>query len=262
MHRENREAVAKEYFNLATFGIFKGAPLFLKPFFEFLAVHKEQYIQKCLRSQHKININVYEIQQDYIKIEGQRVIFQRIASATTLIVTLALALPTATHAFCFEQAGREYDIAPLLLWGIARTESGFNPNAINRNTNGTYDFGLMQINSSWAATLGKKRWNALADPCTNVRTGAWILRQCIDKYGYNWRGVGCYNSQTPSKRDRYAAKVESAIRAARVKGPAAQQEAQTAETEPWTQFFGQAGHSDQDDDSRSNDRDLSQISTQ
>ena len=140
-------------------------------------------------------------------------ILQRIATAT--IVIFIFALPSVSNAFCFEQAGQEYDIAPLLLWGIARTESGFNPTAVNRNKNGTFDYGVMQINSSWAATLGTERWNALADPCTNVRTGAWILRQCINKYGYNWKAVGCYNSQTPSKRDRYAARVEAAIRSAR-----------------------------------------------
>jgi soluble lytic murein transglycosylase-like protein len=99
----------------------------------------------------------------------------------------------------------------------------------------------MQINSSWASTLGKDRWNALADPCTNVRTGAWILRQCIDKYGYNWKAVGCYNSQTPSKRDRYAARIEAEIRKARKNvhiKPQASPPEQTAAAETWDPFIG------------------------
>lgn len=91
-----------------------------------------------------------------------------------------------------------------MLWGIAKHESNMNPVAINYNTDGSYDFGVMQINSSWAKTLGRERWDSLADACTNVKTGAWILRQCIDEYGYNWKAIGCYNSRTPSKRDRYA----------------------------------------------------------
>lgn len=133
-----------------------------------------------------------------------------------LLVTLFLiSLPAVSHAFCFEEAGREYDIAPLLLWSIAKNESGFNPRAVGRNANGTYDYGVMQINSSWAPVLGPKRWNALADPCTNVRTGAWILRQCIDRYGYGWKAVGCYNSRTPRYRDRYAARIEKIIREVR-----------------------------------------------
>ncbi len=40
-----------------------------------------------------------------------------------------------------------------LLRSIAEAESGLNPAAINRNSNGTYDFGVMQINSSWEKIL-------------------------------------------------------------------------------------------------------------
>ncbi|MCL2761524.1 MAG: lytic transglycosylase domain-containing protein, partial [Desulfuromonadales bacterium] len=83
--------------------------------------------------------------------------------------------------------------------------------AIGRNKNGTYDYGVMQINSSWAKTLGRERWNALSDPCTNIKTGAWILRQCVDKFGYTWKAVGCYNSSTPSKGSVYAHKVYNAL---------------------------------------------------
>jgi soluble lytic murein transglycosylase-like protein len=158
-----------------------------------------------------------------------------------LIIAIFIAvLPASGHTFCFEEAGREYDIAPLLLWSIAKNESGFNPQAVGRNSNGTFDYGVMQINSSWAATLGQQRWNALADPCTNVRTGAWILRQCINKYGYNWNAVGCYNSQTPSKRDRYAARIEAVVRKVRKTTQARPQAApqdQTATAGPWHTFF-------------------------
>lgn len=114
--------------------------------------------------------------------------------------------PVQARAFCFEEAGSQYGISPQLLWSIAKTESNFNPRAINRNSNGTYDYGLMQINSSWAKRLGKT-WDELGEPCTNVKVGAWVLAQCIQDYGYTWRAVGCYNSRTPSKGGRYAGKV-------------------------------------------------------
>lgn len=100
-----------------------------------------------------------------------------------------------------------YGIPPEVLWSIAKGESNLNPNAVNKNTNGSYDFGLMQINSTWAKTLGKEHWASLGDACTNVKTGAWILRQCIDDYGYGWKAIGCYNSRTPSKRDSYARRI-------------------------------------------------------
>ena len=38
----------------------------------------------------------------------------------------------------------------------------------------------------------------------HIKAGAKILSGCIRKYGYNWEAVGCYNSQTPGKKDRYA----------------------------------------------------------
>jgi soluble lytic murein transglycosylase-like protein len=53
------------------------------------------------------------------------------------------------HAFCFEEAGFIYNVSPRLLWAIARVESGFRADAFNRNADGSYDYGLMQINSSW-----------------------------------------------------------------------------------------------------------------
>lgn len=118
-----------------------------------------------------------------------------------------VALASNASAFCFEEAGVEYGINPQILRAIAKVESNFNPAAVNRNTNGTYDFGLMQINSIWAPTIGKERWNRLGDPCESVKTGAWILSMCMEKYGYTWKAIGCYNSQTPDKRDRYSVKV-------------------------------------------------------
>ncbi len=120
-------------------------------------------------------------------------------------------IPRTVSAFCFEEAGGRYGISPLLLWSIAKQESNFNPHAVGRNSNGTYDYGLMQINSSWEKRLGKDLWMKLGDPCTNVKTGAWILSQCIRRHGYTWKAVGCYNSNTPGKRERYAGKIARII---------------------------------------------------
>ena len=134
----------------------------------------------------------------------------------TLILLLGMsAIPIRpANAFCYEEAGNRYGISPNLLYAISKGESSFNPIAINYNSNGSYDYGLMQINSSWEPTLRKLNipWDTLADPCTNVMVGAWVLSQCIRDYGYTWPAVGCYNSRTPSKRDRYAARIARIIR--------------------------------------------------
>ena len=110
-------------------------------------------------------------------------------------------------AFCFVKAGEEYNISPQLLWAIAKSESNFNPSAINWNQNGSFDYGLMQINSWWYSKLGHERWMRLDDPCYNVKIGAWILDQCISKHGYTWGAVGCYNSKNKYRGAVYANKV-------------------------------------------------------
>jgi soluble lytic murein transglycosylase-like protein len=161
-----------------------------------------------------------------------------------LIVVLAFsAVSTKTaEAFCFEDAGSRYGISPHLLHAISWGESSFNPVAINYNTNGSYDFGLMQINSSWEPTLRKLGipWDTLADPCTNVMVGAWVLSQCVRDYGYTWPAVGCYNSRTPSKRDRYATKIARIVNAEQHHQRVEQIAAITATSKetPWEEAFG------------------------
>lgn len=111
------------------------------------------------------------------------------------------------HAFCFQEAGQMYGINPLVLKSIAKVESNTDPGAFNRNRNGTFDVGLMQINSIWRAQMGEERWKLLGDACYNTKTGAWILAMCINDYGYNWKALGCYHSRTPGLSEEYARRV-------------------------------------------------------
>ena len=121
--------------------------------------------------------------------------------SSTIAITAGLILATAAqcHAFCFKKAGLAYQISPLLLEAIAKVESNMDPKAINRNPDGSCDYGLMQINSRWRRVLGE-RWQYLSDGCHNVMVGAWILRRCIDRFGYNWDAVACYHTGKPLSR--------------------------------------------------------------
>ena len=101
--------------------------------------------------------------------------------------------PELVEGTCFELAGSRYGISARLLKAIARAESGLNPSALNQNRDGSYDYGLMQINSRWSNVLSGD-WLYITDPCYNVMVGAWILRGCIDRYGYSWDAVACYNT--------------------------------------------------------------------
>ena len=88
------------------------------------------------------------------------------------------------------------------------------PSAVNYNKNGSFDYGLMQINSSWYGELGRERWMRLGDACYNVQVGAWILSQCVQRYGYTWAAVGCYNAFSKDKRAVYANRVYRTLEAA------------------------------------------------
>jgi soluble lytic murein transglycosylase-like protein len=165
-----------------------------------------------------------------------------------LLLGIHAVSPNPAHAFCYEEAGSRYGISPHLLHAISKGESNFNPLAVNHNSNGSYDFGLMQINSSWEPSLRRFgiRWNSLADPCTNVMVGAWVLSKCISDYGYNWSAVGCYNSRTPSRRDRYAARIARIVTREQSFQPNASSRELVAVinsmhmTTPWEEAFGNA----------------------
>ncbi len=113
----------------------------------------------------------------------------------------------SAFAFCYEEAGLEYNINPVLLHVISKTESNLNQMAINTNPNGTQDIGLMQINSSWVKSLNLDADLLLSDPCYNLKTGAEILSKCIEQYGYRWEAIGCYNAVSKDKRVKYSWKI-------------------------------------------------------
>ncbi|MDD5716923.1 MAG: lytic transglycosylase domain-containing protein [Sulfuricurvum sp.] len=119
---------------------------------------------------------------------------------STFLVSAFLSLHANTTPYTpyFEEAGEHYNIPPLLLQKIATIESSLNPNAINRNPNGTVDYGLMQINSIHLKRLS--RWgitkNNILDPKINIYAGSWLLSEHIHKHGFNFEAIGRYHSAT------------------------------------------------------------------
>lgn len=112
-----------------------------------------------------------------------------------------------------QAAARHYNVPENYLLGILEAESAFNPRAYAHNANGSFDVGLGQINSYWAPILGPELWRfVMEDPGYNVYVAAWILRDCLDRFGYTWRGIGCYNSPHEEQQRRYAQRVIPFIR--------------------------------------------------
>lgn len=128
-------------------------------------------------------------------------------------MVLAFAVATPVSATCFKEASEMYAVPSALLKAIARTESGMNALAINRNEDGSEDLGLMQINTRWMPTLKRYGFSRsdLWDACTNLKIGAWILAKNFAAYGYNWAAVGAYNAKSQSKRNQYAWKIYQAM---------------------------------------------------
>jgi len=106
--------------------------------------------------------------------------------------------PDTSNANCWQNAGIQYDIDPWLLFAIASVESDMNPLAVNTNSDGTVDVGLMQINSFWFDRLSEFGFDEddLYDPCNSIMIGAWILAESRSLYGSHWRALGAYNAGT------------------------------------------------------------------
>ncbi len=132
---------------------------------------------------------------------------------TTILCFTAFSICTNAHADCYEAASIYHAVNPTILRAISAGESNYNPRAYNKNSNGSIDIGLNQINSVHFKELAKYgiQPNDLWDPCTNTFVAAWRLRQKMNKYGNTWSAVGAYHSETPHLRDRYAARIKSFI---------------------------------------------------
>ncbi|PAV02437.1 hypothetical protein CBG25_10840 [Arsenophonus sp. ENCA] len=116
-----------------------------------------------------------------------------------LMWLFCLVISKLSLADCFDKAGSYYHIDPDYLRAIAWQESNFNPKAKNKNKDGSFDLGVMQINSKTFNAI-KNEYPMLIEndlinhPCLNIHLGAMILTRNFASYGKNWLAVGMYNA--------------------------------------------------------------------
>lgn len=95
------------------------------------------------------------------------------------------------------KAAKDYNMDKALIYGVIRTESGFNPNA--ESVVGAR--GLMQImpdSFEWIQTLrgtvGEYTEDDLYDPETNIDYGVYLLKYFLDRYDTEQAAVAAYNA--------------------------------------------------------------------
>lgn len=117
-------------------------------------------------------------------------------------------LPPELHepVACMIEAAIEYNVPANILLAVAEKEGG-KPGQWNRNTNGTYDIGPMQFNSTWLQELmpqGIFESDVAAYGCYPFQLAAWRIRGHIyNDQGDVWMRVANYHSRTPALNEIY-----------------------------------------------------------
>lgn len=127
----------------------------------------------------------------------------------------------ANELHCIDASARYNSLPTGLLLAVRRQEGG-RAGFWRRNADGSFDYGVMQINSRWLPVLEPSGYTASAltyDACASIAAGAWILSQSLaarrswnrpgaDPFAY-WHAVGDYHSHTPALNRGYAERVWS-----------------------------------------------------
>ena len=116
---------------------------------------------------------------------------------------------------CMALVAQLYHLPPRVLPSIMAVEGG-TPGMISRNTNGTDDLGVMQINTIWLGPLQRitrlpvplLRNQLINRPCFSIAAAGAIIRFYLDEEkGDLMRAVGDYHSHTPDLNATYGLKV-------------------------------------------------------
>lgn len=112
----------------------------------------------------------------------------------------------ADYSSLIQAASNRYNVPVPILSAVMDKESTGNPIAVHVNSNGTADYGLMQINSNNLAGLGLNK-ESVYDPATNINAGASILASNYSAYGSWDQALSAYNTGSPTKGAGYASSV-------------------------------------------------------
>ncbi|WP_347709375.1 lytic transglycosylase domain-containing protein [Acetobacter sp. AN02] len=119
---------------------------------------------------------------------------------------------------CMLASAAQYHLPSKALPAISQVEGG-RPGLVSRNTDGSADLGLMQINTRWVLPLAaathvsvpETAERLIHDPCFSIRAAAIVLSTYIrEEHGDVLRAVGDYHSHTDTLNEEYRMKVVAA----------------------------------------------------
>jgi hypothetical protein len=116
-------------------------------------------------------------------------------------------------AECLWAAADHHQGPALVLWSMTVVESGFRPDAVNRNRNSSIELAVAQVNRVDWPELRRRGLPAasLQDLCINLYVRAWLYRQKLNLHGNSWKAVGATQSETPAVGVAYATPVADRI---------------------------------------------------
>lgn len=136
--------------------------------------------------------------------------FKLYSASLTTFAALSIIPLTAQANNCWSLSAQKHKIDPLLLMAYGTVESSLRGGIESRNTNGSYDLGIMQINTihlPYFKKMGYSRSDLKNDNCKNIMAAGYLVKDSFRRYGYNINGIGGYHSNTPHLRLSYAKKV-------------------------------------------------------
>lgn len=122
-----------------------------------------------------------------------------------LVLAASVFMPSA-HADCVSDAAAFHAVNDGVLRAILWNESHMNAGAVNRNSNGSIDVGIGQMNSQHFDELRRLGVTPqmLMEPCIGTYVAAWHLAKQVKDLGNTWQAVGSYHSRTPLLNQGYA----------------------------------------------------------
>lgn len=125
--------------------------------------------------------------------------------------------PAQVIEYCVNSSSQRFRIHPLVIKSIIEVEGG-KIGTLSLNSNGSYDMGIMQINTINLPMIRKRfpklTWSQIAfSPCTNIAIGTWLLSRHLKSTNNDvWKAVGNYHSKTPKYHKRYLRLIGKAYR--------------------------------------------------